>query len=376
MQVTARLATLFIGQNLEVREQQAKGTSTFINVEAARLRKELEEQEQKVNLYRSQYRNELPEQLNSNLSTVQQLRGELQSNLLRLTALEERKANLEQQIAGGEWLEPTAASAKPGTVGEQPAGRQQLENLHKQLADLLQRYSEKHPDVFRVRREIKNLEAKVSLGPAPGKEPSIAAPPAARNPIRQTLIAQLNNLETEIKAIERTNEDLKAKITSYQSRTDNAPIRAIELSKISRDYEITLRKYQDLLAKSLDSRLSENMEKSQKGEQFRIMEPATFPERPVHPNRFRIIAVGLLAGIALGCALAVLLETLDTSFKTAEDLASYEDVSLLGAVPAVATRGSVLARRQGHFLLVLASIGVLCVGLLLIRLFSSSINVL
>ena len=59
----------------------------------------------------------------------------------------------------------------------------------------------------------------------------------------------------------------------------------LELSKISRGYDITLKKYQDLLAKSLESELAENMEKKQKGEQFQILDPANFPVKPIRPNR-------------------------------------------------------------------------------------------
>jgi polysaccharide chain length determinant protein (PEP-CTERM system associated) len=374
MQVAARLATLFIGENLEIREQQAKGTSAFINAESDRLRKELEEQEAKVNYYRSQYRNELPEQLNTNLSTVQQLRTELQSNLARLASLQERGASVEQQLAGGEWLEPPLT--KSGVAYEQNSPRTQLQSRKKQLSDMLQQYSERHPDVVRLKREIEALQNATASEPSAIAHTGVGIVKTEPNAMRQTLVTQLKNLKSEIDAIERANDELKNRIATYQSRTDNAPIRAIELAKISRDYDITLRKYQDLLAKSLDSRLSENMEKSQKGEQFRIIEPASFSERPVRPDRFRIILVGLLAGLALGFGMVFLLENMDTSFKNADDLAAYVDVSVLGALPGIPSRGSVLARRQGRLVLALASVGVLCVGLILIRLFSSSITFL
>lgn len=376
MQVTARLATLFIGENLEVREQQAKGTTAFINAEADKLRKELEEQEAKVNFYRSQHRNELPEQLNTNLSIVQQLRAELQNNLLRLTSLEERKASLEQQLANEEWLEPAVVASKSAVGEEQSRGKRELQNRRKQLAELLQQYSDKHPDVIRLGREIAALEAETLSEPTARKEPGAVVGSTQQNPMRQTLVTQLDNLNAEIRSLERTNDELKGKIATYQNRTDNAPIRAIELSKISRDYNITLRKYQDLLAKSLDSRLSENMEISQKGEQFRIIEPANFPERPIRPNRARILFIGLIAGLTLGSAFAFLLETLDSSFKSADELATYVDVSFLGAIPGIPTRGAVLARRQSHLLLALASFGVLGVGLVVIRMFGSVLSFL
>ena len=107
-------------------------------------------------------------------------------------------------------------------------------------------------------------------------------------------------------------------------------MRAIELTKISRGYEITLRKYQDLLAKGMESELSENMEKKQKGEQFQILDPANFPLKPFQPNRLMIVFVGLAGGIAGGIGLALLWDNLDSSFKSADEIRCSLNVPLSG----------------------------------------------
>ena len=96
-QVTHRLATLFIDQNLQVREQQAIGTKTFMNSEVDRLRKELEQQETVVNQYKAGYLYELPDQLDTNLRTLEQLRRELEANNQRVSTLQERKGTLQKQ---------------------------------------------------------------------------------------------------------------------------------------------------------------------------------------------------------------------------------------------------------------------------------------
>jgi hypothetical protein len=154
-----------------------------------------------------------------------------------------------------------------------------------------------------------------------------------------------------------------------QARVDNTSINGIELSKISRGYEITLRKYQDLLAKSLESELSENMEKKQKGEQFQILDPANYPLKPVRPNRPMILLFGLVAGLGGGIGLAFLWDTLDTSFKRSDELAGYVNIPLLATIPALITRGTVLDERRTQGMLIFASIAVLAVGLVCVRLF-------
>jgi uncharacterized protein involved in exopolysaccharide biosynthesis len=180
---------------------------------------------------------------------------------------------------------------------------------------------------------------------------------------------QVGALDGEIKSLQAQAEALRRQVTLYQTRIDNTSVRGIELSKISRTYEITLRKYQDLLAKGLESELSENMEKKQKGEQFQILDPANFPLKPIRPNRQMILVLGVLAGLAGGFGLAFIWDNLNTSFRRSEDLAAYVTLPLLATIPALLTRSSVLEQRRSQGLLVLASLGVLVVGLICVRTF-------
>jgi polysaccharide chain length determinant protein (PEP-CTERM system associated) len=362
-QIAARLGSLFIDQNLQVREQQAMGTKNFINTEAERLRKELEEQEAEVNRFRAAHRFELPDQLDANLRTVEQLRRELQGSLSRLASLRERKGALEKQLVEVEIAGPELAGAK-GSEGQ--ALSDVTGQLRKRELDtLLRRYSVKHPEVIRLKNEIAAVEAqtkdsKDSVG-------TFSAP--ITSPLAQVLRKQIAGLDSEAVSVQSQVENLQIAVGNYQSRIDNTPVRGIDLSRISRTHDITLKKYQDLLGKGLESELAENMEKKQKGEQFQLLDPANFPLKAFRPNRQRIILVGLLAGLAAGFGLAFLWETLDRSFKHSEELNGYVDLPVLATLPAVLTRGSVLDERRAHGLLVLASIGILVVGLLCVRQF-------
>ena len=185
--------------------------------------------------------------------------------------------------------------------------------------------------------------------------------------MKRVLQTQITDIDSEIKALHTQSEGIRSQISLLQARVDNTPVRALELSKISRGYDITLRKYQDLLGKSLESELSENMEKKQKGEQFQILDPANFPVKPVRPNRLMIILAGLVAGLAGGVGLAVFWENLDSSFRRSEEINAFVNVPLLATLPALVTRGSVLEQRRAQGLLVLASIGTLVVGIVCVR---------
>ena len=157
-QVTSRLGSLFIDQNLNAREQQAQGTKSFINAEAERLRKELEEQEAVVTRYKAAHGYELPDQLDTNLRSLEQLRRSLEGNDQRLSALQERRGVLQKQNVEADIpkVDPLAGSLLvPGGGVTQSV---QLEMKKKELDSLLQRYSNKHPDVIRAKKEIQALE--------------------------------------------------------------------------------------------------------------------------------------------------------------------------------------------------------------------------
>jgi polysaccharide chain length determinant protein (PEP-CTERM system associated) len=366
-QITGVLASLFVAQNLRVREHQAQETKSFINAEAERLRKELEEQEEVVNRYKAANRFELPDQLDANLRNLEQLRRELEANNLRLAALQERRGVLQKQIVEADipGMDLVAGiSAGPISVA---APNVQVQLKRKELDSLLQRYSSKHPDVVRVKKEIEALEIEVG-GSVSTK--SVDAPAAASgNPLKKVLQAQIADIDLELGALRSQSERVRSQINVLQVRVDNTPIRAIELSKISRGYDITLRKYQDLLAKGLESEVSESVERQQKGEQFEIVEPASFPVKPVRPNRLIIVLAGLAIALVAGAGLAFLCETLDSSFRSSDEINAVVNVPLLATLPTLVTRGSIFERRRAQGLLVLTSIGTVAVGVVCIRIF-------
>jgi polysaccharide chain length determinant protein (PEP-CTERM system associated) len=363
-QVTSRLGSLLIEQNLNAREQQAQGTKSFINAETERLRKELEEQEAVVNKYKAAHGYELPDQLDTNLRSLEQLRRGLEANNQRMAALQERKGLLQKQTVEADLPKTDTLTAPLTNTALAVPQSVQLEMKKKELDSLVQRYSNKHPDVIRAKKEIQALEND-SSEPIPGQPNSTKS--STISPVKRVLLTQITDIDSEMKALHMQSEGMRSQISVLQARVDTTPVRALELSKISRGYDITLRKYQDLLAKSLESELSENMEKKQKSEQFQILDPANFPVKPARPNRLMIILMGLGAGLAGGIGLAIFWDNLDSSFRRAEEISAYVNVPLLATLPALVTRGSVLEQRRAQGLLVLASIGTLAVGLACVR---------
>ena len=187
------------------------------------------------------------------------------------------------------------------------------------------------------------------------------------------LLKQLQDLETETKSLQAKNNVSRNKIAVYQARVDNTSARAIQLSKITRTYEVTQQKYEDLLRKLLESRLSESMEKKRKATRFQILDPANFPSSPERPNRPLIVVMGFIAALAAGFGLSILMENINTTFKNAEELNAEIDLPLLASIPAIKTRGMILEKRRQQAVAVMLCLGTIGLGAALIRYYSQYI---
>ena len=95
--------------------------------------------------------------------------------------------------------------------------------------------------------------------------------------------------------------------------------------------------YQELVAKNIQANSAETLERRQKGSQFKIVDPAHFPEKPYFPDFINIMLLALGIGLGTGGALALGLEFLDTSFRDAHDLETFLDLPVACSIPVIRT---------------------------------------
>jgi polysaccharide chain length determinant protein (PEP-CTERM system associated) len=345
MLVTNKLASLIIEENLKVREEFVEGTADFLDNELNGIKAQLEGQENLIRQYKQKFMGELPEQTTVNLSTLDRLQLEQQTISDSLSKAKERRAVLLENISRGALAAPDHASADR-LQGLTPA--QKLALLKNDLADLQTRYTDKYPDVIHLKNEIADLETKLKSNASEAKDSSSGKTkeggqkeePVAADAIQMNdLQGQYNQTNLEIRRLEERQKQIAEKMKSYEDRVDNAPLREQQMLSLMRDYENTKLHYQSLLDKKLNAQIAENLEKRQKGEQFRILEPATLPTKPYKPDLFRIILMGFLAGLSSGGGAVYLREMMDNSFKKAEEVESILHLDVLASIPNLGENG-------------------------------------
>jgi len=342
--VTNTLASNFISENLRIREEQAIGTSNFLANELNSVKRRLEEKEELLKQYREKYMGAMPENLATNLNILGRLQNQLEQLDSNVMAAEERKLIIQQQVANMEMMQRKMVGTGQADASvdadffeaSQFTDSSNLISLRNKLTLLERRYTAKHPDVIKVKEMIAKIETE-QTGPKvdqnePGTESTGSVPELAFS-IIDMLRPQLKQTDLEIRNLKVEIQKTRSQVKLYERRVEGTPEREQELLSLNRDYDNLKGLYNSLLNRKLEAEISLSMEKKQKGEQFRIIDPAKFPEYAIKPDINKILLLSLFLGLGLGCGLAFLMETLDTSYRTPDEIEEELQMPVLVSMP-------------------------------------------
>jgi polysaccharide chain length determinant protein (PEP-CTERM system associated) len=346
--VANELARMYVQQNTTIREGQAAGTAEFLKAQLADVRKELDAYERRANDFRLSHLGELPQQVETNLASLERLNTQLRLNGENQIRLMDRRERLERQR-----VETAAAPAQtPPSPDEE-----RLAKLKRDLDDLRRRFTDEYPDVVRVREQVDALEQQIARHAVAARSPA----PAGPDPSAQVADG-LADIRAELQSLKDEERMLRQTIAGYEQRVENVPKRQQEFQELSRDYETTKERYDTLLKRYEEAQLADSLEQGQKVEQFRILDPALPPREPVAPNRIRMIALGFVLALGFAIAAVVAAEKLDTAFHAIDELRAFVAVPTLASVPLIQSRAARRRRRRVAALAMLSAV----VGLALI----------
>jgi len=384
-QVASTLASLYLQENLKIREQQAKTTTNFLEAELKEIEERIQTIGQKITAFKAKHEGILPELQQFNRAQAERLEKEIDQLNVQMQAAADRKIYLEGQLATVNPDTPVISST--GERVMDPHSR--LKALQVALCDLQSRYSEDHPDICKVKREIKELQ---KMGSAGGGNSSIKrqkltqlqaelaqkqgrysdqhpeviklkkeiaelekvpesggpAQPVAQpeNPAYVNLLTNIKAASSDIQALRSQKADLAEKLKMYRQRLEDAPKVEQEYLALTRNYQNAHTKHQEIMDKILEARIAEGMEESQKAEKFTIIDPAIYPQQPVSPKRGLIFLAGLILSMGAGLGMVALTENLDHSVKSVDELAWFTGLPVLGSISRIVTPEDVARKKQ------------------------------
>lgn len=373
--VAAEIAQRFLDENVKSRTERAATTTNFLVQEAERLADEISAMETRLADFKEQYGDALPSQVNLNSDLLnrtdaelartnqelRELRAQLQIIQSEMTTLdpyatifsetgepvfsaEQRLSELRQEylqlssrygpehpdvVRTKREIEAIVGSGNLASALGDAA--QQRAVLEAELERLLDRYSDEHPDVIRVR---KALDALPPEG-APGAE-TVSRPPP-NNPAYLAAQARMQSIQSGLAAAEERRRELASRRVRLERALTMAPRVEQEWLQLNRGYESARAEYEEIKRRSTGARLAENLEVQNKGERFTLLQHAGLPVDPVEPNRPAIIFLGIVLALGAGVGLAALIDALDTSIRSPQDLQKALAVKPLVVIPYVRT---------------------------------------
>jgi len=307
--IANQLAGLFIAQNSTIRTSQAKETQETTSNWVAAYRAELTKGDEQIAEFKRQNLRALPDQqpVNSQLlvaaqTRVLQLNNDIRSRNDRLEALRSQR-HVEQ-------------------TGPAGSGETRLATLERELIELLGSYTDDNPLVKRKQAQI------AEIGRA---APLVSGAGPIANP---TVVAKIETVESEIRALEHERARENATVETYLARVRDAQLLQPKLLELTRSYDQAKQQYDNAAAQNERARNSQDVEESKTSEQFQIQDRAFPPEIPFKPDSSLFVFVGVALGLGLGVGSAVAREFVDQTVRCEDEFAShFPDLPVYGVIP-------------------------------------------
>ncbi|NTV51227.1 MAG: hypothetical protein HGA69_00115 [Desulfobulbaceae bacterium] len=352
VRVTNALSARFIEENVKYREERASDTSTYTKDELSMAKEMLDSKEAVMRDYKLKYYNEMADQRASNTERLIALQEQYQNRQNSIQDQERTRVLIRDQIAlRKQVLESnifnTSQRLSTNTPLPTETGRQQLNRLQAELKTTQGRYTDEHPKVKSLKKKIFQLEQ--SVPKETGGEPTTAKEEhRTSEQLDKTLLdfqAQLENIGHSVAKMNKEKEEIESQIKLYEKWISMAPVREAEWSALTREYGELKRHYDFLVGQNLQAGSALNLERKQKGSQFKVVDSAQIPRKPMKPDFLKVMGVALLVGCGVGGGLALGLEFLDTSFRDPVSLEETFGLEVLCSVPNFPFRHEIVKQR-------------------------------
>jgi polysaccharide biosynthesis transport protein len=388
LRVANDLTSLYLNENLTSRTQMSEQAAAFLSEQAKREAAHIAELDSKFAEFKQKHHQELPELLQLNVQLAQRTEMDLHESENQLQALDSQRVLLQAQLAQlrpnsqvftdtGERVfgtedrlkdlksklaayralygpnHPDILSTEREVQGlEKEVNAQggaadrlrQLSEAKAQLAVDQQKYSPSFPDVVRLQHKIESLEQSVQAESA--TDTNQAALKHADNPAYLEVKGQLDAVTSNRDAEIKRRDDLRGRLDDYNRRMAQSPDVERQYRELARDLESAQNQYQEILSKSTEAQVAQNLETERKGERFTLIEPPQPPEKPVSPNVLLMILGGLVVAVGLGFAAVIVRESLDGSVRGPNDIRSLLQVPALASIPVIDTVADRVRRKR------------------------------
>lgn len=273
---------------------------------------------------------------------LQQARTNLAIAISRREALQRQMQDANPYLPGSS---DSGAARTPGAIASDLSTR--VQEAEARLADMLLRFTDKHPEVIALReniRQLKAAEAQELADLQKGGKGTGAIRSLASNPVYQQLQLQINQVAVEIASLRGAISQHEGEIASMRQYVDLAPEVEQELASLTRDYGVTKTQYETLMQRLEQAKLAD--EAAQSGTiRFRVIDPPRADVMPVWPNRGLLFIIALIGAVLIGIAESLIRNLLAPTFDDTNTLEKTTGMRVLGTVSRTRSQAQIDAVR-------------------------------
>jgi polysaccharide chain length determinant protein (PEP-CTERM system associated) len=334
--VAAELASLFVSSSAAQAKEEAEREIAFASAESDRIAAELREREGRLAKFRQAHPSGLPDDRVRNQERAMAFERELATVDSDL-----RAARARQELYTAQLRDTPRDSPVLDETGQVVLrGQDRLAVAQQELMAARSKYSEDHPDVRRLKREIASLTAEASAGQS--------AQPT--NPAYIQLQSQVNAAAIEVRELSVRRSQLSRDLTEIEGAISVSPQIEEQYADLVRDYEVIKAQYEQLRSQQATAELKRKAADSA-AETYVLINPARVPEDPVEPDRVALMFLGIVLSIAAGLGTAFLLNAADPTVRGRLDVIALAGAEPFAQIPAIRTQFEARKRRVGNLAL-------------------------
>ena len=366
--VIQSLVSIFVESSLGASRKDTDSAKVFLNEQIKNFEIKLQEAEARLKDFRLKNLDLQSGDGKDSATRLNELSRQLEDARLQLREAENARDSAKQQLQAErtnnrtDRLPDLLAQAEVAVTTPEIDAR--IDNQKRALDSLLQRFTDQHPDVLNTRRLIKELEDQKKREVAEQRKLLLARQQAQPEASSSSLAAQeLNRVvatsEVQVASLKARVNEFSARLAAARGALRTAPQLEAEAAQLNRDYEITKKNYEDLVARRQSAVISGDLESASGMADFRLIDPPRVSPQPVFPNRLLLLPVALLAAIAAGLFTAFAASQIRPVFSDPAELRAKSGLPLLGVISIVMGDNDRRRERMDRIRFAGASLGLL-----------------
>ncbi len=343
--VVQTLLTIFVESATGTNRTDMENARRFLERQIQSYEQQLRAAEKRRADFRLRYMELLPNDMNPNMTALENSRGLVTSISGRLQDAVIQRDSLRQEVENTPpMLVAEGGILTPGGVGK-PGDKNRLQEAEETLRGMMLRYTDQHPEVIAQKKLIEFLKGR---GPDPdprGTKPGGGEAEESRspkrsvpNPVYDQLKIKLIEAETQMSSLTRQKDEAVKTQDRLEKIAKEQPGLFAEYQNMDRDYSVLRRNYEELLGALQKANIAQSAETQADKVKLQVIDPPEIARIPAAPNRPLLVTGVLLGGLAIGLGMTVLFGQLDRSFSSVDELRALGlpvlgGISVLGMAP-------------------------------------------